>query len=98
MVKVIAQIYIANEADAPAVLANYQQLADESRKEDGCHQYDIYQDNADPTHLIVDELWESEAHLMAHTKTAHYTTIGPKNVAFACPNRKKKIELFTQRV
>ena len=98
MLKVIAQIFIANEADADAVLALYQQLANESRKEDGCHQYDIYQNNADPTHLVVDELWESEAHLMAHTKTTHYTTIGPQAGTYACPNRKKLIQLFTQRI
>jgi len=98
MLKVIAQIYIANEADLDAVLALYQQLADESRKEDGCGKYEIYQNLKDPTHLVVDELWESEAHLQAHAQSAHYTAIVPQAAPFACPNRKKSIQLFTQRI
>ncbi len=41
-------------------------LVEPARREDGCVQYDLCQDVADPTRFAMIEAWESEAALSTH--------------------------------
>jgi len=41
-------------------------LVEPARREDGCVQYDLCQDVADPTRFAMIEAWESETALEAH--------------------------------
>ncbi len=43
-----------------------------TRKEDGCREYLLHQDNTDPAVFIFYENWESTACLERHIRTDHY--------------------------
>ncbi|MFJ2481987.1 putative quinol monooxygenase [Pseudomonas sp. NPDC087598] len=43
-----------------------------SRVEDGCSQYDLHRDLADPRVFYVIEHWASEAILQTHNASAHF--------------------------
>ena len=45
-----------------------------SRKESGCIEYNLHQDNEDPTILVFYETWESASSFEKHTNTDHYKT------------------------
>ena len=47
-------------------------LVEPSRAEDGCSQYDLHRDLADPHVFYVIEHWASEAILEAHNASAHF--------------------------
>lgn len=42
-----------------------------TRKEDGCVQYDLHQDNDRPEVFLFYEIWESRELWQAHMKSAH---------------------------
>ncbi len=46
-------------------------LLEPTRKEEGCIQYDLHQDNEDSKVFIFFERWESEEALDTHMKTTH---------------------------
>ncbi|ANU38848.1 putative quinol monooxygenase [Vibrio scophthalmi] len=46
-------------------------LIEPTRKEAGCINYDLHQDNQDPAHFVFYENWTSEAHLQTHLATEH---------------------------
>lgn len=46
-------------------------MVEPSLAEAGCHKYDAYGSDQRGRYL-VDEIWESAAHLEAHTKTPHF--------------------------
>lgn len=70
MVKVIA-IVTAKEGQGDALQAELIKAIAPTRAEEGCHHYDLYRDPKTPTRFVFDESWESEAHLMAHSKSDH---------------------------
>lgn len=43
-----------------------------TRKEDGCIEYNLHQDNEDPTVFIFYETWENSASLEKHIISEHY--------------------------
>jgi quinol monooxygenase YgiN len=49
-----------------------------SRAEDGCLQYDLYEDRGQPGHFIFIERWRDAAALAAHAKASHSVAHGPK--------------------
>lgn len=49
-------------------------LTEPTRKEAGCREYQLYQNNDDPQDLAFVEEWESDAALDAHLQTAHITS------------------------
>ena len=51
-------------------------LVGPTRKEEGCLQYDLHQDQNDPSTFIFLEEWESAAHLQAHSKAPHIAAFG----------------------
>lgn len=46
-------------------------LVTPTRAEDGCLQYDLHVDEADPTRLAFYEVWASKAHHAAHDASPH---------------------------
>lgn len=56
-------------------------LVEPTRKEDGCIQYDLLQDNTNPALFFFIEIWESNAHLDAHLATAHFLNWKEKSAA-----------------
>ena len=46
-------------------------LVAETRKEEGCLNYDLHQSSDDPTKFLFYENWTSEAHLERHAQSAH---------------------------
>ena len=94
-VKVIAHNFILKE-NLEKVLPLYEEMVAETRKENGCIQYDLLRDNADETHFVFVETWESQAHLEAHFKTPHFTRIIPAAGELADKSRSKNVELYTQ--
>lgn len=47
------------------------ELAAQSRKEDGCNGYKVFQSKSDPHEFVLYESWASDAALDAHLKTPH---------------------------
>lgn len=59
----------------PRALEVYRELVDATRREDGCHAYELLQDEDDPTRFVLVEEWESREHLAAHTRTGHFVRL-----------------------
>ena len=53
------------------------ELIAETKKEDGCLAYDLFQDVSCETTLTFLESWESQAHLDAHMQSEHFKRIVP---------------------
>jgi len=94
MIKVIADNFIKEE-NVEKALPLFEKLVAETRKENGCICYELYRDTKDTTHFVFDEQWESQAHLDAHFKTPHFTTIIPQVGALADPSRTKSVQVLT---
>jgi quinol monooxygenase YgiN len=50
-------------------------LVEPTRKEEGCVQYDLHQDNSQPGHFVFFENWESRGHLDKHMATKHFLAV-----------------------
>ena len=57
------------EAEVEAVLA---ELAEHSRKEEGCIEYGFYRDRDDATRVLAFEIWASSDALDFHFATEHF--------------------------
>jgi (4S)-4-hydroxy-5-phosphonooxypentane-2,3-dione isomerase len=55
-----------------AFLAATQENAAASREEPGIVRFDVLSDRADPTHVLLVEVYRDEAAAAAHKDTAHY--------------------------
>jgi len=76
-IKVFAKQTIKEE-HLKEVLTLCDKMIEETRKEEGCISYELFQDiNAPYTFAYIEE-WESPEHLAAHTKSPHYQEIIPK--------------------
>ena len=53
-------------------LKAFNELAEATKKEDGCISYDIYPSNGDASDYFLFERWETKAKLDAHLKTTHF--------------------------
>jgi quinol monooxygenase YgiN len=51
--------------------AELEKLVGPTRREKGCLQYDLHQDNGNPAHFLFYENWESRETWQAHLKTPH---------------------------
>lgn len=61
-------------ADLQAVLPAAQEMVAESRKEDGCIEYEFAEVIGEPGVMRIFERWESRDHLAAHAETPHMAT------------------------
>lgn len=77
MLKVVAKAVVKEEK-----LEEYKklaaELAAETRKENGCIAYELFEDADNGKILTFIEEWESRAALDSHMKTGHFTEIVPK--------------------
>lgn len=71
-VTVVAKL-IARTECVEEVKCELLKLVEPTRNEEGCCEYRLHQDTADPAVFIFYENWESSAHLEQHVKTEHYT-------------------------
>jgi quinol monooxygenase YgiN len=77
MIKVVAKAIYKTEGVEKAIEL-LSELVEESRKEEGCIKYEMYQDVKDETILTMIEEWESEEDLKKHMEESHYLRIIPK--------------------
>jgi quinol monooxygenase YgiN len=70
-VTVVAKI-VAKKESIEMVQSELRKLVAPTRKEAGCLEYRLHQDNSDPAVFIFYETWESGDFLIKHTKTEHY--------------------------
>jgi len=68
---VVARLQARKES-ADAVKAELLNLIAPTRKEEGCIEYRLHQDNNDPAVFFFYENWENEASLGRHKETDHY--------------------------
>ena len=61
----------ANPAQAQLVKNELEKLIPITRGEAGCIQYDLHQDNADPSHFLFYENWESRELWQTHMNAPH---------------------------
>ncbi|NTW72212.1 MAG: antibiotic biosynthesis monooxygenase [Eubacteriaceae bacterium] len=54
------------------------ELAELSRKEEGCISYGLFEDLKDPNILTFIEEWEDDEALKFHNQTEHFIKFGPK--------------------
>jgi len=67
---IVANI-IAENDHVELVRLELTKLIEPTRKEEGCIQYDLHQDNQNPAHFVFFEKWTSKQHLEAHLKNNH---------------------------
>lgn len=70
-VTVLARV-VAKREFLETVKAELIQLIPPTRKEEGCLEYTLHQDNQDPAVFIFYENWSSEACLARHMESAHF--------------------------
>lgn len=81
MIKVVAKgVYMQGTTDK--VIAMYDEMVKETRKEDGCIAYNLFRDKENKDILTMIEEWESVEDLEAHKKSEHFTRIIPKIAKF----------------
>ena len=61
----------ANADKVELVRAELLKLIDVTRAEEGCINYDLHQDNEDPTHFMFYENWESRELWQKHMANQH---------------------------
>jgi len=61
----------ANPEHIDLVKSELLKLIDVTRAEAGCIQYDLHQDNEDPTHFLFHENWENRDLWQAHMDAQH---------------------------
>lgn len=62
---------LAYEDKVDLVKAELEKLVAITRQEAGCVQYDLHQDNADPSHFMFFEVWETRDLWQDHIKAPH---------------------------
>lgn len=70
-ITIVAKI-VAKKDSVEAVKAELFKLIPPTRKENGCIEYNLHQDNLDPAVFIFYETWESAATVEKHISTDHY--------------------------
>ena len=70
-ITVVAKL-VARKDSLDAVKTELLKLIEPTRKEQGCIEYRLHQDSADPTVFVFYENWESAACLEKHMATDHY--------------------------
>ena len=62
----------ARAGHEPFLEAELRALVTPTRKEEGCLQYDLHRASDGTGAFLLHEVWESEEHHTAHTKTDHF--------------------------
>lgn len=83
--------YVKNEADVLQVKQIALQLIEQSRLEDGCISYDLFQSSSSQNCLLFCETWRDKEAFNAHLNTKHYTSIMPRIQQFRVGDKELKI-------
>ena len=83
--------YVKNEAYALQVKQIALQLIEQSRLEDGCISYDLFQSSSSQNCLLFCETWRDKEAFNAHLNTKHYTSIMPRIQQFRVGDKELKI-------
>jgi quinol monooxygenase YgiN len=75
MLTIVANIY-ANPDKIDLVQGELEKLVAITRAEEGCIQYDLHQDNENPTHFMFFENWESRKLWQTHMNAPHLAAYG----------------------
>ena len=76
MVKIIAEFFVnPKNTDESVKLAK--ELVFETVKEAGCIAYNLFVDNADKSHIVIIEEWETQEALDLHSDSAHFSRLVP---------------------
>ena len=67
---IVGDMYI-NADKLEFVKAELMKLVAPSRKDKGCIQYDLHQDNVKPEHFLFFEIWESREDWVQHMEAPH---------------------------
>lgn len=70
-ITVVAKI-VAKKDSVEAVKTELLKLIPPTRKESGCIEYNLHQDNLDPSIFLFYETWQNNASLEHHIGTEHY--------------------------
>lgn len=81
MITIVAK-KIIKQGKVEEFKALVEELINESRKEEGCIAYNLYEDINNPNILTFIEEWRSEEDIKLHNKSEHYTNIVPKGADF----------------
>jgi len=68
---IIAHVY-AKPNFVDKLKAELLEVIDTTRAEEGCLQYELYQDNVDPTHFMFYENWENHELWQKHMNTDYF--------------------------
>ncbi len=75
MVYVNVILTVKNEADVDEIRGLLAEQGRLSRAEPGCARFEVYHSKNDRRVFLLNEHWESQAHLDEHRKATAYTTI-----------------------
>ena len=70
-VTVVARV-VARQDAIEAVKAELLRMIEPTRKEEGCREYRLHQDNADPAVFVFYENWDSMTCLERHMDSRHF--------------------------
>ncbi len=68
---VVAKV-VAKQGSVEKVRSELLKLIEPTRKEDGCIEYNLHQDNEDPAVFVFHETWDNLACLEKHMNTDHF--------------------------
>ena len=71
IITVVAKLVVRND-NVATVKAELLKLIEPTRHEEGCIEYRLHQDNADPKVFIFYENWENMSRLDRHIASPHY--------------------------
>lgn len=77
MVQTVSKIFVKKDK-VDELIELFKEMIEPTKKEEGCIQYEMYQDEEDATILIVLEQWESRENFDMHLQSEHFERIVPK--------------------
>ncbi|MEX6246949.1 putative quinol monooxygenase [Providencia hangzhouensis] len=69
-IRIVATV-IAKDNEVEFVKAATKSIVEPSNRDEGCLQYELHQDNANPNIFIFFEIWKDQESLDKHTVTKH---------------------------
>jgi quinol monooxygenase YgiN len=88
MVQTVSKIYV-REDQIHEFVETFKGMIEPTKKEKGYIQYEMYQDNENPSLFIVLEQWENREDFDKHLQSEHFKEIVPKMTEYMT----KEVEL-----
>jgi autoinducer 2-degrading protein len=77
---VLAVTWMAKVGREPEVMAIFERLTNESRKEPGCLMYQVHKHKTDPRRFFLYEQYKDDAALEAHRSSPHFLQLAKKDL------------------